>query len=90
MRTRNTGASTQDQIVRDFIRLRDNDTCQICGRRYNMWYAVFLPHMFFDSIELDHIIPFSHGGRNSSENYQLTCRECNRKKGSKLVLDKSE
>lgn len=32
---------------------------------------------------LDHVVPFSRGGRNINSNVQLTCPTCNQKKGGK-------
>jgi hypothetical protein len=49
---------------------RDNFTCQYCGRTPP---AVVL--------ELDHIIPKSKGGINSTNNYITACFDCNRGKG---------
>lgn len=84
-RSRNDGYPTTDPLVRLWIRLRDNDQCQICGRYYDKYRARKYPHMYFAHIEIDHIIPYSMYGRNHDSNYQLLCRECNRKKGNKLL-----
>lgn len=75
--SRKNGHATNDPIVRMLVRIKHKDTCAICKRVYNpagnkTWY--------FDTIEIDHIIPYAHGGRNHIRNYQLTCKECNRKK----------
>ena len=35
-------------------------------------------------MNIDHIYPKSKGGKNTVENYQLMCEECNSKKGSTL------
>ena len=89
-RNREEGHDTRDPIIRLWIRLRDNDTCMICGRIYNPLLARIYPYKYFDRMEVDHVIPYSHYGRNDVENYQLTCYACNREKGAKLVLDKGE
>ena len=89
-RNREEGHDTIDPIIRLWIRLRDNDTCKICGRIYNPLLARIYPYKYFDRMEIDHIIPFSAFGRNSVDNYQLLCKKCNREKGAKLVLDKGE
>jgi len=88
--SRTDGESTTNELVRLYVRIRDGDVCQICGKRYSPTLSRVAPQFYFRYIEIDHIIPFSHGGRNDVDNYQLTCRACNRKKGSKLPLDKSE
>ena len=33
--------------------------------------------------EADHIIPYTDGGTTTIDNLQITCRSCNRTKGSK-------
>ena len=66
-RSRNIQRSTLIRVVR-----RDNNTCQICGKT-----------LLDKDIEIDHIIPFSRGGTSDERNLQVTCLECNRKKGRK-------
>ena len=48
---------------------RQNRICPICGE-----------HFDFDEMEGDHIIPWSKGGKTISDNCQMLCRNCNRKK----------
>lgn len=55
---------------------RDNYQCQYCGKRILM-----------DSMELDHLVPFSRGGNDSSINLVSSCRTCNRNKGSLLLSE---
>jgi 5-methylcytosine-specific restriction endonuclease McrA len=74
---RNTGHDTTDPILRYLVRYKYKDTCAICGRKYN---PAINNAAYFSTIEIDHIIPYSHGGANHIRNYQLTCKECNRKK----------
>ena len=50
---------------------RDNYTCQSCGKP-----------LMDRELEFDHIIPVARGGLTRESNLRLTCRECNRKKGS--------
>lgn len=85
---RNSGHKTTDRIVRAIIRMRYNDTCQLCKRRYNTRLADYYPKRYFNRIEIDHIIPLARGGRNHIDNYQLTCKECNREKGMRILEER--
>ena len=40
-------------------------------------------HFDFSEMEGDHIIPWHSGGKTNSENCQMLCKNCNRKKGGK-------
>lgn len=51
--------------------IRDGYTCQYCGKEG------------LKNPELEHIIPRSQGGKNTFENCVCSCKECNRKKGSR-------
>lgn len=46
--------------------------CPICHKEYNI-----------DELELDHIVPWSKGGKTIPENCQLLCKSCNCSKGAK-------
>jgi len=48
--------------------------CQICGKPLTLAEA-----------HVDHIIPFSKGGKTSLENLQVLCEECNKKKSNKII-----
>jgi len=59
------------QRIRDRVLLRDEFTCQVCGR-----VSV--------DLEIDHIVPLALGGRESDANRQSICREpCHRLKSAK-------
>jgi 5-methylcytosine-specific restriction endonuclease McrA len=51
--------------------LRDSYICQYCGCQVNKRSAT-----------LDHVLPVSHGGRNTWENCTTACATCNSLKGS--------
>ncbi|HEY3276596.1 MAG TPA: HNH endonuclease [Syntrophorhabdaceae bacterium] len=55
------------------IFLRDNHTCQYCGKKFDG-----------KSLTCDHIIPKSRGGSSEWTNIVTSCTHCNLKKGDKL------
>ncbi|HXR64532.1 MAG TPA: HNH endonuclease [Ktedonobacteraceae bacterium] len=62
------------QPSRANILLRDEETCQYCGKRTR-------------ELTLDHVIPRSRGGQSTWENLVASCRACNGKKGNHLLKD---
>lgn len=62
--------------LREYIKQRDNYTCQKCGIS-----VAQEPHLL---LEIDHIVPLSKGGITSEENLQTLCWKCNRSKGAKV------
>lgn len=61
---------TKVRFSRLNIYVRDQNTCQYCGRR--------LPRT---SLNLDHVVPRAQGGRTNWENVVCCCIECNLRKG---------
>ncbi len=55
---------------RDFIFSRDGYQCVQCGSNKRL--------------QIDHVHPFSEGGKTSSDNLQTLCKSCNCKKGSRV------
>lgn len=55
---------------------RDRHTCAYCGNQYPR-------HL----LSRDHIIPRSKGGLDKWTNCTTSCRDCNEKKGARLVQD---
>lgn len=55
-----------------YIASRDNGTCHHCGVKV-------------EKGEIDHLFPWSRGGTDDPSNLVLSCRPCNRSKGSKTV-----
>lgn len=51
---------------------RQNHKCAICGKEFD-----------FQFMEGDHITPWRDGGRTTTENCHMLCRECNRRKGGR-------
>ena len=56
--------------LRFFILDRDHHRCKMCGSTRNL--------------EIDHIIPIAKGGKSTSDNLQVLCHRCNKKKGSNI------
>lgn len=50
---------------------RQNGKCMRCGRKFKL-----------DEMNADHITPWSKGGKTTSENCQMLCAECNRRKSN--------
>jgi 5-methylcytosine-specific restriction endonuclease McrA len=60
--------------LKNKIKIRDNYTCQICGK-----------HMPDEvGLHIDHIIPVAKGGLSIEKNLRVLCSKCNGKKGSKI------
>lgn len=53
-------------VTKKIVFIRDDGSCQCCGSS--------------ESLEYDHIIPYSCGGESDASNIQLLCRHCNRSK----------
>jgi hypothetical protein len=62
------------QPTRANILLRDDETCQYCGKRSR-------------DLTLDHILPRSRGGQSTWENLVACCKHCNGKKGNRLLKE---
>lgn len=80
-RARDLGATEVENISRDEIMQRDNQTCHLCLR----WVSVH-------DASLDHVVPLSKGGQHTKDNVRLAHRVCNSRKGDRLLseLDLSE
>lgn len=60
------------KLSRKGIFLRDNYTCQYCGKKGG-------------ELTIDHVIPKRLGGKSVWENLVTACKECNHKKGDKTL-----
>lgn len=65
--------SLMTKELREQIALRDNYTCQICGK--------YMPDGV--GLHIDHIVPISKGGKSIPSNLQVLCSKCNGKKSAK-------
>lgn len=59
------------KLTRREIFIRDNFTCQYCGR------------LGGGDLTIDHVVPRSKGGGHSWENLVAACKVCNHRKGGK-------
>ncbi len=69
---RHLGIRAFDDNTKREVYERQNGICSICGK-----------HFEIEQMEADHITPWCDGGRTVSENCQMLCRECNRRKSGK-------
>ena len=60
--------------LRAFVIHRDNSTCRYCGKKAK-------------PAELDHVVPRSLGGPNTSWNLVVSCHKCNRRKDNQTVAE---
>ena len=74
--------SLMTKELRERILKRDNYKCQLCGLSRKQE-----PHLL---LEVDHIIPISKGGKTVESNLQTLCWACNRSKGNKQYLHKTQ
>jgi 5-methylcytosine-specific restriction endonuclease McrA len=56
------------------ILLRDDEMCQYCGKHSR-------------DLTLDHVMPRSRGGQSTWENLVACCKQCNGRKGNRLLKD---
>lgn len=64
--------SLMTKDLRRKIMIRDNYTCQICGK--------YMPDEV--GLQIDHIIPISRGGKTIPSNLQVLCSRCNGRKSN--------
>jgi len=64
------GELYQEENIKMYVRVRDKYTCQYCGEKRP------------PRLEVDHIVPKSHGGATAPHNLVAACHDCNRRKGN--------
>lgn len=62
------------KFSRHNVYLRDDYTCQYCGRHFSPTDLTF-----------DHVVPRCKGGKTTWENIVTACKECNNHKGGKTL-----
>lgn len=62
------------------IKLRDGFICQYCMKRYSV-----------KSLTIDHVLPRSHGGKNTWTNQVAACKPCNHnKKNNRAIIPRKK
>ena len=69
--------SLMTKKLREYIKRRDNYTCQSCNASTAQQDLLLL--------EVDHIIPVAKGGLSTEDNLQTLCWKCNRTKSDKIL-----
>jgi 5-methylcytosine-specific restriction endonuclease McrA len=64
--------SHKPKFSRKNVYLRDDYTCQYCGKKFSPEHLTF-----------DHVVPRKDGGQTTWDNIVTCCRECNTRKGCK-------
>lgn len=62
--------------LREKIMIRDNYTCQLCGK--------YMPDEV--GLQIDHIIPVAKGGKTVASNLRVLCSKCNSSKSDKMPI----
>lgn len=75
-RARRSGALIVEDVTREVLLARDGELCHLCGR----W-------MCWRETSFDHVLPLSKGGEHTLENVKLAHRDCNSKKGDRLLSE---
>jgi 5-methylcytosine-specific restriction endonuclease McrA len=73
---------TKAQLTQKNLFIRDNHTCQYCGRTRQQLGSK-------ESLTRDHVFPLAKGGKNTWSNVVTSCSTCNNKKADKLLKDTS-
>lgn len=79
---RRRGEQTTDPEVRQRVLEKCGGRCFYCHRKYtrDSLLAKNMPRLYFDKLEIDHIVPHSKRGPNWAINYVAACRRCNQLK----------
>jgi hypothetical protein len=71
-RWRVRGAEDRVALSRTMVFARDRHVCAYCGGRFGQ-----------NTLEMEHVIPSSRGGRSIWQNVVSACRVCNQRKGNR-------
>lgn len=86
---RREGEETTDPAVRKAVLEKCQGRCFYCHRKYTdqVVLAKNLPHVYFNQLEIDHIVPHSKRGPNWKINYVAACRRCNQLKSNLSIAE---
>jgi 5-methylcytosine-specific restriction endonuclease McrA len=86
---RNSGDVTTDKEVRAAVLQKSQGRCFYCHRKYTQepLLAKNLPKLYFNQLEIDHIVPHSKRGPNWKVNYVAACRRCNQLKSNLSIAE---
>lgn len=81
---RRTGDVTTDKEVRKAVLEKCQGRCFYCHRQYTQEKVLAhnLPRLYFNQLEIDHVVPHSKRGPNWINNYVAACRRCNQLKSN--------
>ena len=63
--------------IREAVIARDKRVCNYCGKS----------GLYKTNLQLDHKLPVTRGGEDTLDNLMVSCKVCNRLKGSKTVQE---
>lgn len=75
-RHRVRGAEDRIPLSRTMLFARDRHVCAYCGNRFGP-----------ATLEMEHVLPSSRGGRTVWQNVVAACRSCNQRKGNRAPED---
>ena len=73
------GIKVQKSHVKDSILEKTGGVCAVCGRT-----------LIHSKVTIDHYIPKYHGGTDDERNLLPLCKNCNKRKGSRIVQAKED
>lgn len=79
-------------VARQFMELRDGPMAAVSGASHEWQSEAELPHQCAycgatEYLQVDHLVPRSHGGADSAENRVWACRDCNESRSDRGVYE---
>ena len=82
-RARQLEAATEDHCYDLEVYIRDGGQCHLCGHPVS-WN---MPPFHDASFNLEHVVPYVHGGKHHLDNVACSHQQCNFRKGTRLMED---